>query len=345
MTVATQCSERELVSRAAAGDQRALHALVRLHEHRIAGLCRSRLRSREDAADAVQETFARALSRLDQLKDPDAFGPWLRTIAVRVCADLGRELSKVSIGQLVGDTADDRPPPDELAEAAEDRGRLHRALEGLGERDRQALWLRHGMEAPVSTVAAELGLTEGSARVLLTRARHRLRAAASGMAALFPPSWRHWSRTHLATLVQRPDVATAVAPLAAIAALLVILPIAGPVPADPAESARLQAHLTGSIPDPVAPEPVQVTAPATHAPTDVLTVTIEDQPQAPAPGAPTAELPGGVRVQEGYPEDEEYLVELRVISGGDAATVRLYGDPLDDPTATAGDSVAGLLGD
>lgn len=341
MSVATHLTERELVGAAIAGDRRALDELVRLHEHRIAGLCRSRLRSSEDAADAVQETFARALSRLHQLKDPEAFGPWLRTIAVRVCADVGRELSRVSMSALVGDTVDEGPPPDELAEAADDRGRLQRALADLGERDRRALWLRHGMEAPVSRVADELGLTEGSARVLLTRARRRLREAASGLAVLFPVSWRDWGRTYLAPVLQRPDLAGALAPLAAVA-FVFVFPVAPPSPQEPVEPSRIQAvphtpHLA-SITHLRLPPPAASTV---TPPMD----TEDDVSPTPRSGAPPADVLDSVRVQEGYPEDEPYLIEVRIISDGDAATLRVYGDPLDDPTTTAGETVAGPLGD
>lgn len=345
MTVATQLTERELVGAATTGDRHALDELVRLHEHRIAGLCRSRLRSREDAADAVQETFARALSRLHQLKDPDAFGPWLRTIAVRVCADVGRELSRVSMSALVGDTVDEGPPPDALAEAADDRGRLHRALADLGERDRHALWLRHGMEAPVSRVADELGLTEGSTRVLLTRARRRLREAASGLAAMFPVAWRDWGRAHLATLLQRPDLAGALTPLAAVA-FVFVFPVAPPSTQELIEPSPIQTASRTPTPATVTPELTpQVALPAPTRSTVTSAADTDDGVSRAPGGQPPADLLDDVRVQDDYPEDEPYLIEVRVISDGDAATLRLYGDPTDDPTAAADDTVAGLLGD
>src|SRR5215470_16284307 len=49
----------------------------------------SRLRP-DDIADAVQETFFRALRRLSTLRQADAFGTWLGTIARNVVRDVAR---------------------------------------------------------------------------------------------------------------------------------------------------------------------------------------------------------------------------------------------------------------
>jgi DNA-directed RNA polymerase specialized sigma24 family protein len=45
----------------------------------------------EDAADAVQETFLLALTRLGQVRDPEAVGGWLHAVMRSVCA---RELRR-----------------------------------------------------------------------------------------------------------------------------------------------------------------------------------------------------------------------------------------------------------
>lgn len=352
MSLATELPEAELVRRATDGDRYALDELVRLHERRILALCRSRLRSHEDAADAAQETFARALRRLDRLRDPDAFGPWLRTIAVRVCADHGRKLSRMRSTELDHDTVDDAPSPDELAETAEDHRRVHRALHSLGERDRRALWLRHGVEEPIATVASQLGVTEGSARVLLTRARHRLRDATSAMSAIIPLSWRRWTREHLPAFLERPDLATSLLPAAALAALM----FAPPMPNSPPDAAQPQ--------EPIVATPV---AEVTEAPEPATQVDLEPAPAperpapAPAPApepepppepdtqdrptSPVGRIANDVRVQEGYPEDEPYLAEVQVVGAEESPnTTRLYGDPADDPLGAVEETVGALLG-
>ena len=192
-------ADATLVELARQGDAGAFSELFTRHRPSVAAVCSQRLRSAGDVDDAVQEAFARALGRLHQLKDPALFGPWVRSIAVRTCTDHHRAARRVIVlddsdSHEVVDTA---PRPDEMVELREHSVAVRDTLADLGERDRRALWLRHVADAPVAAVATELGLTEGSTRVLLTRARHRLRAAVTSLPVLVPLSWRQWLRDHL----------------------------------------------------------------------------------------------------------------------------------------------------
>lgn len=174
-----------LLAAARAGDATARERLVTIHLDTVRAVCGKRLRSPHDVADATQETFARALSSLDQVRDPESLDAWLRAIAARVCADQGRQrLRSVAVADPLGDTACADPGPSELLLADEEAARLHATLATLGTRDRQALWLRDAIGLPVAHVAADLGVTEGSARVLLARARERLRLAYDGVAGV-----------------------------------------------------------------------------------------------------------------------------------------------------------------
>ena len=213
-------ADAELVELARSGDGDAYRQLFDRHRDRVTAVCRQRLRSTSDVDDAVQESFARALAKLHQLRDADNFGPWIRSIAVRACTDHHRAAQRLVPvdDQHHGETPDTAPLPDEMPLSAERAASLRATLDELGERDRRALWMRHVSEAPVAAVAMELGLTEGSTRVLLTRARHRLRAATTSLPALLPLSWRQWIRDHLP--------ATATPALDALA-VAVVLTIAG----------------------------------------------------------------------------------------------------------------------
>lgn len=180
----------DLLAAARAGEAEAREQLVTRHLDTVRAVCGSRLRSPHDVADATQETFVRALARLDQVREPESFGAWLRAIAVRVCADHGRHvLRAVTVADPVGDLATAAPGPSELLLAEEEAAELHATLATLGTRDRQALWLRDAIGLPVAHVAADLGVTEGSARVLLARARKRLRAAYQGVAGVAALGW------------------------------------------------------------------------------------------------------------------------------------------------------------
>lgn len=72
-----------LVVRALAGDRAATDALFRAHAAAVLGVVTRLIGRRQDAEDVAQDAFAVALSELADLRDLAAFGPWLRTIAVR----------------------------------------------------------------------------------------------------------------------------------------------------------------------------------------------------------------------------------------------------------------------
>jgi RNA polymerase sigma factor (sigma-70 family) len=78
-------SDADVVHAARGGDGSALSTLLDRHRTGLYSHALHFLSRREDAADAVQETFVLALARLDQLRDADAAGAWLRAILRSVC--------------------------------------------------------------------------------------------------------------------------------------------------------------------------------------------------------------------------------------------------------------------
>jgi RNA polymerase sigma-70 factor (ECF subfamily) len=77
--------ESELLRAGRAGDLAALDELLERHKPPLLGLCCGILGHADDAEDAVQETFLRALHGLAGFRGDAAFGTWLFRIAVNVC--------------------------------------------------------------------------------------------------------------------------------------------------------------------------------------------------------------------------------------------------------------------
>jgi RNA polymerase sigma-70 factor, ECF subfamily len=77
--------ELALVRAGLAGDRSALEQLLALHERRVLAVCRGVLGHAEDAEDAAQETFFRALRALPRYRGDASFRTWLLRIAVNVC--------------------------------------------------------------------------------------------------------------------------------------------------------------------------------------------------------------------------------------------------------------------
>lgn len=141
----------------------------------------------------------RALRHIGRLNDPSAFRSWLNRIAERACYDLIRR--NVDHAPLP-DMVDERVPlPEEHAIASDDACRLHEQVALLGVRSGRALWLRDGLGFPVADIARDLQMTEGSVRVLLCRARSRLRVLCQAALGLLPAGlWdRTTSRVHSAS--------------------------------------------------------------------------------------------------------------------------------------------------
>jgi hypothetical protein len=68
----------ELVGSTLAGDPEAYKQLVTRYQGHVYALAYSLVGNWSDAQDLAQETFIRAYSNLDKLREPGRFAPWLR---------------------------------------------------------------------------------------------------------------------------------------------------------------------------------------------------------------------------------------------------------------------------
>jgi RNA polymerase sigma factor (sigma-70 family) len=148
--------------------------LYERYSSRILGYCRSRLRSREEAEDAVQHTFLNAYRSLRGGVVPHAEAAWLFKIAANVCHERRRSAWRRSRIEAVSDDGELReavaPPTsvhDELAGLAD-------ALAQLTPNQRRAILLREWQGLSYREIAAELGTTEAAVETLLFRARRSL---------------------------------------------------------------------------------------------------------------------------------------------------------------------------
>ena len=83
-------TEVQLLRAGQAGDRRALEQLLVPYERPLYALCRGILGHADDAEDAVQETFLRALRAMPAFLGDAAVRSWLYRIAVNVCLDRKR---------------------------------------------------------------------------------------------------------------------------------------------------------------------------------------------------------------------------------------------------------------
>jgi RNA polymerase sigma factor (sigma-70 family) len=168
--------DTEVVASIVAGDPNGLATAYDRYADALFKYCKSLLSDPADAADAVQDTFVIAASRLDGLRDPAQFRAWLYTVARNESLRILRSKKGTSALDEAPDVTDDSADVSEHAQRAELRALFEDAAAGLnpGEREVIELQLRQGLEA--GEVAIVLGVSRNHAHTLLSRARSQLEA-------------------------------------------------------------------------------------------------------------------------------------------------------------------------
>ena len=168
--------DSEVVASIVAGDPDGLATAYDRYAAPLFRYCRTLLSDPADAADAVQDTFVIAASRLDGLRDPARFRAWLYSVARNESLRILRSKKATSAYHEAPDVTDDSVDVSKRAERAQLKTLFEEAAAGLnpGEREVIELQLRQGLEA--AEVADVLGFSRNHASSLLSRARDQLEA-------------------------------------------------------------------------------------------------------------------------------------------------------------------------
>jgi RNA polymerase sigma-70 factor (ECF subfamily) len=197
--------EPELLEALRRGDEQAFMTLVDRHGASMLRLARVYVRDRAVAEEVVQEAWLGVLGGIDRFQGRSTLATWLlrivanlaRTRAVRearsvrfsALADADLHAGGPSVPPERFRGPNDRwaghwatPPqpwgrPEQALLAAETRARIVAAIDALPERQRRVLTLRDVEGCSAKEVCNVLGLSETNQRVLLHRARTRVRQA------------------------------------------------------------------------------------------------------------------------------------------------------------------------
>lgn len=172
-------SDADLILRVAERDREAFELLYRRYVRSVFGLALRRLRDRQRAEDAVQETFA-AIWRSAHSYRPErgAAAPWLYAVARNAIVDRLRARSEPP-GE-VPETPSREPGPSDRAEASFVAWRVHRALEELPEKEREVVELAYWSEMSQSEVAEYLHIPLGTVKTRTRSALNRLAGLLEG---------------------------------------------------------------------------------------------------------------------------------------------------------------------
>lgn len=175
--------ERERIARAQAGDARAFEQLMGAYEKKVYGLCLRMMGSVHDGEDAAQEAMLRIWQRLPQYRGESGFATWVYRVTASACTDALRSRARraqpslEALGEDGFDPADDAPTPHQQTEARERQAAMQRAIDGVPEQMRSVFLLRdvHGLS--VEETAKALGVSGGTVKSRLSRAREKIAAS------------------------------------------------------------------------------------------------------------------------------------------------------------------------
>ena len=179
-----KAADLDLVRRCKQGDATAFEELYRAHSARLYSLLLRMVGGAEDAEDLLQDVFLQAHRKLDSFRGDSSLGTWLYRLAVNQCLDYlrGRQSKMTRVTESFEDDAVPEPAsPAPVVPAAISRVDLERAIARLPEGCRLAFVLHDVEGFAHHEVAGLLGISEGTSKSQVHKARLKLRLMLSGV--------------------------------------------------------------------------------------------------------------------------------------------------------------------
>ena len=202
----TSADEADLLARLRGGDERAFEALVELHYPTMLAVARGYVKSRAVAEEVVQEAWVGVLKGLDRFEGRASLRTWIIRIVANIAQTRGaREARSVPLSSLAPEGDETAVDPDRFRgsddafpghwrqypsdwQALPEHALLGRetldfvmeVVKQLPPAQQQVIMLRDISGYSSEEVCEALDISGGNQRVLLHRARSRVRAALEG---------------------------------------------------------------------------------------------------------------------------------------------------------------------
>jgi RNA polymerase sigma-70 factor, ECF subfamily len=179
--------DRDLIDRAAKGDQRAFRELVQRHQRRASVVAYGIVRNTEDAREVVQDAFVRVWKHLGDFAGQASFSTWLYRIVYNLSIDAIRRRSPGKHIEM-DERTDLEGAPEELLPyrgetdpfASVNRSRLidamQKSLEQLPAYHRSAILLREVEGMSYEEIAEATGVPKGTVMSRLFHARRKMQS-------------------------------------------------------------------------------------------------------------------------------------------------------------------------
>ena len=174
----------ELVHRCQHGDAAAFEEVYRAHAGRLYNLVFRMVGSAHDAEDLLQEVFLHAHRKLGSFRGESSLGTWLYRLAVNHCLDVlrCRQAKMTRITESLDEEGAAEPSAvSPIVPTAVSRIDLERAIARLPAGCRAAFVLHDVEGFEHNEIARLLGVSEGTSKSQVHKARMKLRAMLSGV--------------------------------------------------------------------------------------------------------------------------------------------------------------------
>ncbi len=180
----------ELVRRFNSGDESAFVEIVGWYRDKMLAAALSVIRNHGDAEEIAQDTFIRAHRALAHFRGEASLATWLRSIAINLARNRywhfhrrhrqdsislecpPRRESRETFADLIASGA---PDPARLAATAEFAASVRECIKKLSAPQREILTLRNLLDRSYGEIAETLGLSMGTVKSRVARARECLR--------------------------------------------------------------------------------------------------------------------------------------------------------------------------
>ena len=189
-----------IVRKVLAGDVNAFEQLVIENQKSVYNLALKIMKNESDALDLSQDVFLKAYTNLENFRGDSRFSVWLYRLAYNACIDASRK-SKAGMNVSLTvqdedsesaelDLADNKPLPEEETERRETQREVQAAIQELPEEQRRIIVMREFSDMAYEDIAASLGISVGTVKSRLSRARKNLAKILIQNGTISPPK-RH----------------------------------------------------------------------------------------------------------------------------------------------------------
>ena len=172
---------RRLVLQAGQGDRAAFGELYEETGRSVYFNCLKLLGNAQQAEDITQDTFMKALEKLDSLKEPENFSAWVNRIAINNCKMYFRKNPRIAEEEsekIIDDTPDSELIPDDYADSEEKRRIIMNIIDTtLTDEQRQTIILYYFDMMSVAEIAEIMECSVGTVTSRLSAARKKIREA------------------------------------------------------------------------------------------------------------------------------------------------------------------------